>query len=155
MGRLAALAALIALLAGCYTLHPVRTASLPTGATVSLDINDVGRVALGGSMGPEIIQVQGRLLGNGGEEYVLGVTEVRLMGGGVQVWRGEPVRIKREHVSSTYERRFSRSRSIALGVALVGGIVAFVSGRSLLGLGTGDENDVPIDTAEVRIGRRR
>jgi hypothetical protein len=154
MCRIAVLAAAGVLLTGCYTLQPVREVALPPGATVSLDINDVGRVALGGSMGPSIQQVEGRLLDNGAEDYLLGVTEVRLVGGGVQVWRGEPVRIRREHVTSAYERRFSRSRSLALGATLVGGIVAFIAGRTLVGLGEGDRPDVPIDTAEVRIGRR-
>ena len=78
-------------------------------------LTDAGRTALGGSMGPEIIQIEGKLLSTDNSEYVVGVSLVRLLRGGEQVWRGETVRIKTEYVSSLYERRLSASRSLALG----------------------------------------
>ena len=42
-----------------------------------------------------------------------------------------------------------------MGAAIVGGVIAFVKGQSLLGLGEGGNDDPPIDTVETRIGRRR
>ena len=47
------------LLAGCYTLQPARGVTPEIGARVAFDVNDAGRVVLGGSMGPEIDQVEG------------------------------------------------------------------------------------------------
>jgi hypothetical protein len=146
---------LAVLLMGCYTLTPIRGIAPPVGSPVAFDVTDVGRVALGGSMGPEIIQIEGRLLETDSTGYVVAVSNVRLMRGGVQAWSGEQVRIRPEHVGSAYERRFSRGRSIAMGVTIVGGVIAFVGGRSLLGLGEGDDEETPPDTIITRIGRPR
>ena len=152
MIRLVAVASVL-ILAGCYTLRPVGSALPDPGTEVAFDITDAGRVALGGSMGPEIAQVQGRLLGRDGGEYLVAVSSVRLLRGGQQVWRGEQVRIRPEYVGSTYERRLSPTRSVALGAVAVGGLVAFFISRDLFGLGSGDPGKQPTDTAQTRIGR--
>src|SRR6187401_2195337 len=67
-----------ALLAGCYTLQPSRGATPQPGKIIGLDINDAGRVALSGSMGPEIGQIEGRLVSRDSAEYVVGVTTLHL-----------------------------------------------------------------------------
>ena len=145
--------AMVGLLAtGCYTLQPVRGGVPPVGSRVAFDVNDAGRVALGGAIGPEVSQIEGRLLSNGSGEYLVAVSNVRLMRGGEQVWTGEQVRINREHVSSAYERRFSRGRTLALSAVFVGGVAAFFLGRELVGGGS-DHPRVPIDTVATRIVR--
>ena len=60
-------------------LEPIRGSSPVLGTRVALDVNDVGRVALGGSMGPEIDRVEGRLIERDNGEYLLGVTSVSLL----------------------------------------------------------------------------
>ena len=152
--RLPGLVALSVLVAGCYTLQPV-TGSVPAvGSRIAFDVNDVGRVALGGSMGPEIAQIEGRLLANSDEEYLIAVDVVRLLRGGEQIWAGEQVRISRDHIGNAYERRFSRGRTLAMSATVIGGIVAMVVARDLLGGGT--ETDTPPDTSvpAIRIPRR-
>ena len=139
------------LVAGCYTLQPAGGAVPPAGRRVAFDVNDAGRSALGGLIGPEVAQIEGRLLSNGTEEYLVAVSTVRLLRGGEQVWSGEQVRIRREHVSSTYERRFSRGRTLALAGAAAG-VAALFIGRSLMGSGS-DHPKLPTDTASTRIGR--
>ena len=62
-------------LAGCYTLQPARGATPVVGEKVAFDVNDAGRVALGGSLGPEIAQIEGRVVGHDSGEYVLAVNE--------------------------------------------------------------------------------
>src|SRR5687767_9761792 len=104
MHRLAGVVVCTLLVTGCYTLQPVRGGVPPVGSHVAFDVNDAGRVALGGTMGPEIAQVEGRLLNNGTEDYLIAVSTVRLLRGGEQVWAGEQVRIKTEYVGSAYER---------------------------------------------------
>ena len=146
--------AAVILLAGCYTLQPATGFAPDVGTNLALDINDAGRIALGGTMGPEIAAVEGRLLRADSTDYLVSVTNIRLLRGGVQVWGGEQVRISRDHVGYAYERRFSRSRSFALAATLVGGAVAFFGGRSLLGAGGGGKDDPPDDSSQVRIGRR-
>ena len=135
------------LAAGCYTLQPAQVVP-PRGTEMAFDINDIGRVALGGSMGPEIAQVEGRLVDRDSSEYVVAVTALKLLRGGEQVWRGERVRIKSEYVSSLYERRLSKGRSIALGAAGVG-LIALWAGKSIIGLGTPGPGQTPPDTNQT------
>lgn len=124
------------------------------GTRIALDVNDAGRVALGGSMGPEIGQIEGRLVQRDSEEYLVAVSLIHLVRGGEQNWSGEPVRVKSEYVTSVYERRFDRGRTIALGAAGVGSVVYLVT-RSILGAGSGDHPRPPGDSLpSLRAGRR-
>jgi hypothetical protein len=140
------------LLAGCYTLAPARGAVPEPGTQVAFDLNDAGRTGLGTSLGPEVAQVEGRLVAREGGDYVLAVTEVRLLRGGVQVWSGEQVRIKSEYVGPPYVRRFDTARSVAVGGTVVGGFAAFLVTRALTGKGSGGENGGR-DSAQVYRGR--
>lgn len=144
------------LLVGCYTLQPTGGTVPEAGTIMGFDITDAGRIALGGPMGPEIEQVEGRLLSRDVGEYVVGVTAIRLLHGGEQVWHGEQVHIKTEYVSRLYERRFSATRSLALGAASVGAIAA-IAGRTLGGLGSTErpEPGSPGDTAHTQRRPRR
>jgi hypothetical protein len=116
---------------------------------IGLDINDAGRVALGGSMGPSIGQIEGRLAQRDSSEFVVAVTAVHFLQGGDQVWGGEPVHIKSTYVTSVYERRFSKSRSAVLAAAGIGAI-AIIASRSLIGLGEQDPGKSPGDTAHTQ-----
>ena len=137
------------LLTGCYSMEPVGGSAAPQpGTELAWDINDAGRVALGGTMGPEIAQVEGRLVEKDNTEYVVAVSVVHLLRGGEQTWRGEHVRIKQEYVTSMYEKRFSKVRSIAAGAVTVA-VVALVATRSsLIGLGSAEPGKTPSDTGQ-------
>jgi len=139
-------------LAGCYTLKPAMGVTPEVGTKVAFAVNDAGRVALGGSMGPEIAQVEGQLLEMDSATYLLAVSGVRTIRGDEQVWSGEQVRLKPEHVAYTYKRAFSVGRSIGLGAISVGGFAAIIASRSLLGFGsTGGPGGE--DTAHTRLIR--
>jgi hypothetical protein len=120
---------------------------------MAFDINDAGRVALGGSMGPEISRIEGRLLDRDSTSYLVAVTGIQLLRGGEQTWSGEQVRLRSDHVSSLYERRFSTGRSIAAGAAGLG-VVALIAARSLLGSTTPEDGRTPGDTLQTQRGRR-
>lgn len=139
------------LLGGCYTLQPTGGPVPELGTMIGLDLNDAGRSALGGSMGPEIGQVEGRLVEKDTSEFVVAVTTIHLLRGGEQVWHGETVHIKSGYVSSLYVRRFSASRSAALAAAGVGA-VAIIATRGLVGLGSTDQTGgmTPGDTAHTQ-----
>jgi len=140
----------VCLTVGCYTLQPTGGATPPSGTTIGLDINDAGRAALGGSMGPSIARVEGRLVSKDSAEYVLAVTDVHLLGGDDQVWSGETVHIKTEYVSAVLERRLSVGRSVALGAVGVGAVAA-LAGASLAGLGSTDRTtENPGDTSHTQ-----
>lgn len=139
-------------LAGCYTLKPAGGVPPEVGSKVAFDVNDAGRVALGGSMGPEVAQVEGQLLEMGSADYLLAVSGVRTIRGDQQIWNGEQVRLKPEHVMYTYKRTFSMGRSIGLGVISVGGFAAIIASRSLLGFGS-SSNGVTDDSVQTRLIR--
>ena len=142
---------------GCYTLQPVSGVEPQVGTVVAFDVNDAGRTALGGTIGPEIAQVEGRLLEKENGRFLLAVSTVRLLRGGEQVWSGEQVRFQSEYLGPAYERRFSAGRTALLGAAGVGGLGAFFLTRSLLGAGTDDGGqqcpEPPCDGVDTRIGR--
>jgi hypothetical protein len=91
-------------------------------------------------MGPEIDRVEGRLLERTNGEYLLGVTSVSLLRGGVQTWNGEQVVVKPEFVSTVYERRLDKARTGLFAAAVVGSVVAIAS-QNLLTSGTEDDPD--------------
>jgi len=130
--RITRFAVLSVLLTGCYELEPVRGTAPQPGTQVAFDVTDVGRVALGGSMGPEIGQVEGRLIERDNGDYLLGVTSVSLLRGGVQVWKGEKVTFKPEYVGNIYERRLSKGRTFMFAAAGVSAVALIVS-QNLLG----------------------
>lgn len=144
---------LSSLLTGCYTLQPVRTLP-PVGSRVALDVNDAGRVALGGSIGPAIERIEGSLVAENGD-YVIAVSSIRFIGGGAQIWTGERVAIKPDHVNMAFERRFSRGRTITLVTTLVAATAAVAFGSDLVGLGREDRPRPPRDPDPTElIGRR-
>jgi hypothetical protein len=147
--RIAGLVGVGVTLVGCYTLQPARGVAPQIGQKIAFDVNDVGRAALGGSMGPEIDQIEGRLLQRDTTQYVVAVAAVRMLRGGEQAWSGEPVKIKPEYVGATYVRQFSRGRTLALGAIGVGA-VALIASQSLLG-GGDNPGKTPNDTAAARI----
>jgi hypothetical protein len=140
----------LSVLAGCYALQPASTAVPRLGTRVAFDVNDAGRLALGGSMGPEIDQVEGNLLETESDAYLLSVTAVRLLRGGEQRWAGEAVRIKREYINNTYVRQFSPGRTIAVSVAGVAAVAAIATAS----LSPGGFVDIPDDTSTTGGARR-
>ena len=146
--RLSAIAAAF-LVIGCYSLQPIRGPIPEPGAVIGLDINDAGRVVLGGAMGPEISQVEGRFVRRDTDEFLVGVLAVKLLRGGDQVWHGETVHVKREHVTSIYERRFSKSRTLVAGAVGVG-LIAALASKSLLGVFTKEDPMGPGDTLQAQ-----
>ncbi|MEO7520292.1 MAG: hypothetical protein ABIW79_00610 [Gemmatimonas sp.] len=148
--RKAAVLLLVHLVAttGCYTLTPVVNTGLPNGTQVALRITDAGRVVLGGSMGPEIDQIEGRLLQHSDSTYVLSVTGVRFLRGGEQRWNGERITVRNEHVSGVSEQQLSKFRTGALAAASVA-VVIFAVSKGIGGFGNRDEGKPPKDTAQT------
>ena len=152
-GRFSIAVATGALLAGCYSLQSARGAPPEVGTKVAFDVNDAGRVGLGGALGPEVAQIEGRLVERDSAGYLLAISNVRLLQGGEQVWTGEQVRIRPEFVGNTYIRRFSMGRSIGFGAVGIGGFAAFLATRSLLGSGGKGDDPPPDDSVNTRLGR--
>ena len=122
---------------GCYVYPPVVTA--PTqGTEVRLDLNDRGRVGLGGQIGPTATRVEGVVQASTDTAYALKVTSVTYLSGDVNRWTGESLTVPRDFVAATSEKKFSKSKSLLTAAGVVGGVVAFIATRGLLGGGTPD-----------------
>lgn len=143
--RLVVAAALVVSVTGCFTLQPVAGQPLPLGTTVSLGINDAGRAALGGAMGPEISEIEGRLIQKDSAEYVLAVALIKLLRGGEQVWSGERIHVKTAYVNGVSEKRFSRGRTAIVATAAAG-VLALLISQGVLGNLAGDDGKLPPDT---------
>jgi len=139
---------------GCYTLQPSLGATPELGTVVAFDVNDAGRFALGGQMGPEIGQVEGRLVSRDSGEYLVAVSSVHFIRGGDQVWTGEKVLIKSEYITGSYQRKFDAPRSVVFAAIGVGAAAYFVT-RSLFGFGVEDPVTSPHDTVATHRGPRR
>lgn len=133
----------------CYILKPVAGGVVPTvGSRIAVDITDAGRVALGGLMGPEIRQIEGRLVRNEEAEIEVAVSMVRMLRGGEQSWTDERIRVRKEHISLYYEKELSRGRTVAASAAGVGLIAIFV-GKGIVGALSGEEDVTPDDTSNT------
>jgi hypothetical protein len=124
------------------------------GQEVAFDLTDVGRVALGGTMGPAIARIEGRLVRHDSSDYLVSVKAVDFISGSTQVWSGEPVHLKPEYIANTFERRLSKSRTLT-AVAVGVGAVALIVTTSLVAGGTGDTRQPPTDTLGTTSRGRR
>ena len=139
------------LTSSCYTLQPATVAVPAPGTRLAFAINDVGRVALGGSMGPELLRVEGSLQSKEGDDYLVNVSGVELVQGGFQTWQGERVRINSSYVSAVYEKTFSTAKTIG-ALAIFGGVVAVaIKGKGFPFFP--DPQDTKDDTIVTRRGR--
>lgn len=151
--RLLLAAGLLSLsLAGCYSLKPAGGVDPQPGTRLAFDINDAGRVALGGQMGPEIAAVEGTLVQKDSDGYLLAVSNVKLLRGGEQAWTGEQIHLSNAYLGPMQIKKFSASRSIGLGVIGIGGFAALLATKSLIGFGQDSKGD-PDTTVVSRLGR--
>ena len=125
----------VSTLGGCYTSAPLTTTPAP-GVTLVLDLNDRGRVALGDSIGTSASRVEGVVQASSDSSYVLRVSSVQYLNGQSNRWSGEPLTVRANLVSSARERRFSRSRTWALGIGAAAAVLTLALSTDLLGLGS-------------------
>lgn len=132
---------------GCYTMVPVAGNPPLLGSRVELVVTDAGRLALGGTVGPAIDRIEGRLVGQDSAQLVLSVLAVHLLRGGVQVWSGERLTVSREHVTQLRERHLSKSRSAIVAGAVTTALAVIIR-QGVLGGGVLDPTTTPPDTAQ-------
>jgi hypothetical protein len=128
------LAFLLGVSSGCYVYPPVVTTP-SSGVELRLDLNDRGRAALGGLIGPSAVNVEGVLQSPPDTAYVLGVTSVTYLRGQANKWSGEPLTVSKEFVANTTQRTLSKSRTWLTAAGMVAGIAVLIASRSLAGGG--------------------
>ncbi len=123
-----------AALAGCYSYVPVDSAPAP-GVGMEIELNDLGRVEMGRTVGPRVASIEGVLESSSDTAFVVRVMQVVGENGLSTPWEGEPVTIRPAYVERMGKRQFSVGRT-AVASALAGaGVVAFIMSNSLNGLG--------------------
>ena len=76
------LAALLPSLNGCYEYMPLASASeAPVGQTIELQISDQGRVGLADRFGPGLASIEGRLVSQQSNEFIVNIFRVKQISG--------------------------------------------------------------------------
>ena len=135
------------ILSGCYTTVPHSGTPTP-GQVLVLELNDNGRAALGGSIGPSATKVEGLLTSKADSAYVVNVRSVVYINGSNQRWTDEPLTIKQDLVRELRERKFSPSRTALFTAGSIGAVVAFITTRDALGFGSPDKEKGPGEGTE-------
>jgi hypothetical protein len=134
---------LLPVLAACYTYTPLATLQPAPGTNLSLVLSDEGRIQSYRQVGPYAMRIEGELVQATSDDLVLAVSDVVDIRGTHNKWMGESVSLPRSYVMMTYQKQFSRSKTVLLATAVAGGIVAIIASRSLLGFGGSGENGQP------------
>lgn len=124
----------MALQAGCYRYVPLVASAPKPGEHYTFDISDQGRVGLADRLGPGVLKVEGLLVRQADDSYIVSVGGIESLGGGTAHWSGEQVPVREEFVSGVQRREFSRGRTaVAIGAAAAA-IGVFIVTRGLGGI---------------------
>lgn len=119
---------------GCYNYATPLTDRPVPETVVEVVLNDRGRVAMEGNVGPEIMSIEGVVSSATDSLLMLSVTKVTGLSRDVSRWNGETVTIRTEHVRQLRERRFSMARTVLLVGSATATAALAVSG-ALTGFG--------------------
>ena len=117
--------AVVSPLTGCYSTRPLTTAPVP-GTTVVLDLNDRARVQLGDRIGPSAASIEGVVQPGSDSGYVINISSVKYLNGQTNQWSGERFTLSPTLVTQAWQREFSRSRTMSLGLGIAAAIVTLV-----------------------------
>lgn len=134
-GWTALLLAGVTSVSGCYTNVPVSGAPRP-GTKLVVNLTDRGRVAMGDSIGPSAEEILGEVQTSSDSSYVLRVESIRYLNGQSNRWTGESLTIRTDLIGRTRERRFSRTRTWALGLGTAAAVLALALTTDLFGAGS-------------------
>ncbi len=127
--------ALLALCAGCYEYGPMPKARATGRQTVEVLLNERGRADFVDRIGPDALSLEGVLVERQDSTLTINVSSVRYINQSVTKWTGERLVVVNGQMRDIRNKRLSVSKTgFAVGSA-IGGLVAFIVTRSLLGGG--------------------
>jgi hypothetical protein len=141
--RVGMLCTTLPLLGACYFYDSVEQPAPVAGTRIEAELTGAGSDQLASQLGPEIATLRGHLLETDHSSLLLSINSVTVRNHERTSWKGEQVRIPLSTVSRVQQRKFSLGRTLLLGGAAIGGLVAalvafegggFASGG---GVGTG------------------
>lgn len=128
------------LIAACYSYTPQVTDRPVPASVIEVTLNDRGRVAMEGNVGPEVLTIEGSVMDVSDSVFVLSVRRVTGIDGNMSRWAGEPVTFRLENIRHVRQRRFSTGRTALLVGTATASALAFVASGSLLPGIFGDRN---------------
>lgn len=141
--RVGMLCTTLPLLGACYFYDSVEQPAPVAGTRIEAELTGAGSDELASQLGPQIATLRGHLLETDHSSLLLSINSVTVRNHERTSWKGEQVRIPLSTVSKVHQRKFSLGRTLLLGGAAIGGLVAalvafegggFASGG---GVGTG------------------
>jgi hypothetical protein len=105
---------------GCYTYAEPPATGVSRGQAVRVLLTDAGTAAVAPWVGPRVVSISGRLMSSADSAVTLALTTTEKRNGTDDLWRGEPVLIRREYIESLQRRTFSGSRTFVAGGVAVG-----------------------------------
>ena len=127
---------------GCYVYRPVQSGP-SVGTTLAVDLTDNGRVGMGEQIGASARTIEGVVRTQDDSAYVFNVSSILYLNGQQNRWSGEPLKVSRNFVTNLRQRQFSKSRTALMAGIAVGGVVAFIISRGLLGSGNSPPDPGP------------
>jgi hypothetical protein len=116
------LVAVVVLVAACYTYRPLASPAPAPGQRVSAQLTTEGSRSLTGTIGPEVLHVEGDVLSTDSSGLDLEVREIESYRGFRSDWHGEHVRLPRGAVAGLQERKLSVGGTGLLAGVLAGGL---------------------------------
>jgi hypothetical protein len=129
------------LIGACYTYDSVGQPAPVAGARIEAELTGTGSAQLAGQLGHDITTLRGQVIDSNDVGLLVALNSVTLKNHERTSWKGERVRIPLSTVARVNQRRFSLGRSLLLGGAAIGAmvaaVVAFDGGGSGVGGGVG------------------
>jgi hypothetical protein len=127
---------LLTLETACHVYVPTASVAPEPGVSYKFVITDRGRVGFSDQLGPGVTAIEGRLVNQNSDAYVVSVATVETMDSAPSHRTGEQLTVNKGFVSAIRERQLSKGRTaLAIGIA-AGAIAAFFVTRALVGGGT-------------------
>lgn len=112
-------------LTACYTQQPLGTAVPAPTTRIIARLTDSGAVAVGPSVGPGALEIEGVVATADEAAWNLNLLRVGYRGGSSVIWNRELVSFPRNSLAFVTEKKVSRSRSwLAAGLVAAGAILA-------------------------------
>ena len=121
--------------AGCYRYVPMAGATPAPGERYEFEITDAGRVGLADRLGPGVLKVEGTLVRQTQDSYIVSVAGIDLISGASSHWTGEQVPLNVGFVGTMEKRQFSAGRTAVAISATALAIGVFIISRALTGSG--------------------
>jgi hypothetical protein len=122
--------------AACYSQVPLEGAVPTTGATVVVELTDLGRVNLSGRIGEEVDLVEGAVVSASAADMVVAVQRVTSLRGVDTRWSGEEVRMQPADYRRASVKTQSKGKTALLAGSAAAAALAVVLTKSLIGGGS-------------------